>query len=193
MQWAQLRFKNQYKDWIAKNDKLYYLDKFVVTKDKIHNIFAELYKYPNTTSNGLYFFFNIIKQKYYGIKISEVQDFLNFFESYQLYKPIQPNKLIKPIVQSEPKVYVQMDTIAFDKSLTHWNHRYSHPLTCINIFSKKLLVFPLKHNSVAECAQAFKKVVNDSSSSLKTVHTNNNSEFMNEFDNLLKKNNILHC
>ena len=50
--WAQLRFKNHYEDWVAKNDELYFLDKLVVTKDKVHNILAELYKDPNTTSNN---------------------------------------------------------------------------------------------------------------------------------------------
>ena len=190
--WAQLRFKNHYEDWVAKNNELYFLDKLVVTKDKVHHILAELYKDPNTTSNGLHSFFDIVKQKYYGIKFSEVQDFLKNCESYQLYKPIQPNKIIKPIIRSEPKVYVQADTIAFDKSLTHWNHGYSHALTCIDIFSKKLWVFPLKHNSAAECAQAFKKVINDCFPSLKTVHTDNGSEFKNEFDKLLKDNNISH-
>ena len=158
---AQLRFKNHYKDLVTKNGKLHYLDKIVITKDKVHNILAKLYKDPNMINNGLHFFFNIVKQKYYGIKFSEVQDFLKNCKSYQLYKPIQPNKLIKPIIQSEPKVYVQVDTIAFDKLLTHWNHGYSYALTCINIFSKKLWVFLLKHNSVAECVQAFKKVINN--------------------------------
>ena len=44
-----------------KNDELYFLDKLVITKDKVHNILAELYKDPNMTSNGLHSFFDIIK------------------------------------------------------------------------------------------------------------------------------------
>ena len=62
LHWAQLRFKNHYEDWVAKNDELYYLDKLVITKDKVHSILTELYKDPNATSNSFHFFFNLLSK-----------------------------------------------------------------------------------------------------------------------------------
>jgi hypothetical protein len=61
----------------------------------------------------------------------------------------------------------------------------------VDIFSKKLWIFPFKHNSASECAKAFETVIKDSPN-LKTCHTDNGSEFKDEFDLLLKTHKIHH-
>jgi hypothetical protein len=44
----------------------------------------------------------------------------------------------------------------------------------------------LKHNTAKECSDSFKKVIDDCPN-LKTVHTDNGSEFKEKFDDLLKE------
>jgi hypothetical protein len=74
---------------------------------------------------------------------------------------------------------------------SYWNNSYFYFLNCIDIFSKKLWIFPLKHNSTIECAKAFEIVIKNYSN-LKTCHTNNGSKFKEFFDELLKKYKIIH-
>lgn len=187
---AKLRFKKHYDDFELRNNELY-KDNLLVVNDRIYiNLLKELYKDPNTTSNGLHSFYNIVKQRYYGITFNQVQDFLKNCENYQLHKPVNTIKVIKPILRSQPGVYVQADTINM-VDYGYWNNNYKYALTCIDIFSKKLWIFPLKNNSATDCARAFRNVLNDCPN-LKTVHTDNGSEFKFQFDNLLRTYNIVH-
>jgi hypothetical protein len=126
--WAELRFKNHYdQNWIIKDNKLYF--------QGVDDILIQLYKNPNTTSNGLHSFFDIVKQRYYGITFNQVRDFLKNCESYQLHKPVQAIKVIKPIIKSQPGVYIQANTINLTE-YSYFNNSFSYALTCGYILKK---------------------------------------------------------
>jgi hypothetical protein len=111
-------------------------------------------------------------------------------ENYQLHKLIKNVKVIKPIIRFKPNIYVQANTINLSEFF-YFNYEYSYALTCVDIFSKKAWIFPFKHNSASKIALAFKTVIFNCLN-LKTIHTDNGSEFMTEFDKLIKDNKLIH-
>jgi hypothetical protein len=118
-----LRFKNHYNSWELRNDQLFVKSKLVIPIFNLDQTLKELYKDPNTTSNRIHFFFNIVKNRYFGIIFNQVRDFLRNTENYQLHKPVSKIKVIKPIIKSRPGEYIQINTINLTE-FSHINHGF---------------------------------------------------------------------
>lgn len=87
------RFYKKYKDFIIKNNKIVYepLNLIVVAPDKKQTILTKLYNnFSVGVGAGINSFYNKVRMQYLNIKRSDIKEFLQSQEYYQLTK--QPIK-----------------------------------------------------------------------------------------------------
>src|SRR6202034_4399685 len=88
----------------------------VIPIKKINDILQEYYNNPSLTNNGRDKFYQRLTEKYYGIPIRTVQNFLNKQEVHQLHALKYKQKVVKPLIISKPGVYFQADVIEMENS-----------------------------------------------------------------------------
>lgn len=188
---SKRRFEKHYEGYYIKDNQVYTKEhKLYVPPDEIEKTLRLEYLDPKTMSNGQNSFFNLIHSKYAGISFNDCKAFLSKQRPYQLHKQPQKLRIVNPIIEKKPKVYVQIDTINLEE-FAHPNNGYAYCLTIIDIFSKYAWAYPLKHLKAKETAENFKQVLKDCPD-LKIVQSDNGTEFAAEFDDLLDSKGIKH-
>ena len=185
------RFKKHYEGYYIKDNQIYTKDhKLYVSPDEIKKTLRLEYLDPKSMCNGQNSFFNLINSKYAGISFKDCKEFLSEQRPYQLHKQPQKLRIVNPIIEKKPKIYVQIDTMNLEE-FSHPNNGYSYCLTVIDIFSKFAWAFPLKNLKAKETAEKFKEVLKDCPD-LKIVQSDNGTEFAAEFESLLESKGIKH-
>ena len=184
------RLKLKMSDYSFHDENIYHGSKILIPESKLDITLMQDYNDLKTTANGQHSFYNRIHSNYEGITFNQVRDFLSRQKVYQLHKPSIKMKVVEPIVKNKPGIYIQVDTINLSE-FAHPNNNYSYCLTCIDVFSKKAWAYPLKHLKAAEISKNFEEVIKECPE-LKTVQSDNGTEFQAEFANLLKSRNVKH-
>ena len=191
------RFIKHYnKGYSVENDELFYQNKKVIPIEKINDILQEYYNNPSLTNNGRDKFYQRLTEKYYGIPIRTVQNFLNKQEVHQLHALKYKQKVVKPLIISKPSVYFQADLIEMENAKE--NNDTNYLLTIIDVFSKKAFVFALKTKNAEEIRdnfQTFLKLVKPSVQHQipSVLQTDNGGEFVNDIiKELLIQHHIKH-
>ena len=120
-----------------------------------------------------------------GFTINKIKDYLGSLETTQTSKLHYSNV---SYVAEHPLDQFQIDLVYMNKSW--FNHNYKYLLTCIDVFSKKADVIPLKDREQSTVADAFNKILSHLGIP-KTIYSDQGSEFKNAtFQKLLDKHNI---
>ena len=120
-----------------------------------------------------------------GFTINKIKDYLGSLETTQTSKLHYSNV---SYVAEHPLEQFQIDLVYMDSSW--FNHNYKYLLTCIDVFSKKADVIPLKDREQSTVADAFNKILSNIGIP-KTIYSDQGSEFKNAtFQKLLDKHHI---
>ena len=120
-----------------------------------------------------------------GFTINKIKDYLGSLETTQTSKLHYSNV---SYVAEHPLDQFQIDLVYMNKSW--FNHNYKYLLTCIDVFSKKADVIPLKDREQSTVADAFNEILSHLGIP-KTIYSDQGSEFKNAtFQKLLDRHNI---
>jgi hypothetical protein len=148
--------------------RLYYQENYIFGRDKIH------------------MFFN---QNFPDAKISrrQVADWLKKQEINQLHQPHQQSRDIKSTVLSAPNKQVGIDLV--DMQNFELNG-YKYILTGVDLFSRYMVVVPLKNKEDVTVLNGFKTMLKEIPN-VKSIRSDNGSEFVADmFQKYLKDKNI---
>jgi hypothetical protein len=151
-------------------------------QDEEHAL-EELYKSAPMGRDRLYHLFT---SKYPEMTVSRraVFDFLTKQEVHQIWqKPVITKGVVKPVTSSK-RGSVQLDCI----QLSAFNG-FNSALVCIDTFTKKVYVAPLKGQTADEVVKGFKGFL-DAGMYVKFLNTDNGKEFFGGFPDLCKDNGI---
>lgn len=116
-----------------------------------------------------------------------VQNWLASQDAYTLHKPVRYKFPRRKVIVSGPHQQWQADLVDVS-SLSRYNSGIKFLLTCIDVFSKKAWVVPLKNKSGSSLVDAFTSITDPLPRSLQT---DKGTEFINRlFQKWLKNNNI---
>ena len=122
--------------------------------------------------------------------VKSVKDWLSAQDAYTLHKPIRRKYKRRKTITLGINDLWQMDLVDLS-SLAKFNDRFTFLLTCIDNFSKKAQVIPLKNKKGSTVCEAFQTMI--TSEKPKLLQSDKETEFLNaEFQTLLKLNNIKH-
>lgn len=142
---SQFRFKSKANDYILKDDKLYnkqQTNKEIVTNKSVNSTLES--KYSNVPVGSLKLFQEL---KGSGITHQQVKDFLSKQEVQQLHKPLPKLHTDRSVHVNRPDIFFQIDLI--DMSSYVWfNNGYARILTCLDVYSKRRWVIPLKNKEI---------------------------------------------
>ena len=120
-----------------------------------------------------------------GFTIKNIKEYLDSLETTQTSKLHYSNV---SYVAEHALDQFQIDLVYMNKSW--FNHNYKYLLTCIDVFSKKADVIPLKDREQSTVTTAFNKMLSTIGVP-KTIYSDQGSEFKNAtFQKLLDKHNI---
>ena len=120
-----------------------------------------------------------------GYTLTKINDFLKSLEVNQVLKKRRGNI---SYVAHEPLEQFQIDLIYMPKSW--FNNGFKYILCCVDVFSKKADMIPLKDREQTTTTKAFEKIL-DNMGIPKTIYSDQGSEFKNNtFQKLLDKHKI---
>ena len=120
-----------------------------------------------------------------GYTLSKINDFLKSLEVNQVLKKRRGNI---SYVAEAPLEQFQIDLIYMPKSW--FNNGFKYIFCCIDVFSKKADMIPLKDREQATATNAFEKIL-DNMGIPKTIYSDQGSEFKNNaFQKVLDKHKI---
>jgi hypothetical protein len=156
-----------------------------LTEDQI-KILDPLYKDP---SKGLLTAPALNKylkdNNYKGFTVDKIKNYLNSLQTTQTSKLEYSQNSYTP---EHPLDQFQIDLVYMPSSWHNSNYKYL--FTCIDIFSKKGDIIPMKKKDSVTSANAFKKMLSNLGIP-KTIYSDQGSEFKNaEFQSILDKHNI---
>ena len=125
-----------------------------------------------------------------GIDVSRrmVAKWLKEQEVNQLFRNTKRARKIKPTILDEENKQVALDLIDYSKQEYH---EYKWIFTAIDLFSKKAFAEPMKSKDETDIIPAFKKILNQIGHSIKSVRSDNGSEFASTaFKKLLEEKHI---
>ena len=110
-----------------------------------------------------------------GVEKKKVQDWLQTQDTYTLHKQVRYKFPRRKIIVSGPGQQWQADLVDVTR-LSRYNKGVKYILTCIDVFSKKAFVCPLKDKSGSTLLNAFKSI---NSPLPKRLQTDKGREFTN--------------
>ena len=120
-----------------------------------------------------------------GFTADKIKNYLNSLQTTQTSKTQYSNV---SYVAEHPLDQFQIDLVYMNKSW--FNHNYKYLLTCVDVFSKKADVIPLKDREQDTVTDAFSQILSHIGIP-KTIYSDQGSEFKNaSFQKLLDKHNI---
>ena len=144
------------------------------------------FKDPFTGLGGTMALYRKVKDEIKNLTFKNVKDFMDEQEVNQVVKGRSKTK--NSYVATAPLEQFQIDLIYMPNSW--WNNGYKYVFDCIDVFSKKAEMIPLKVRDKETVAIAFEKIL-ENMGIPKTIYSDMGSEFDNkEFQKILNKHNI---
>ena len=149
----------------------------------------EIYDDPNIGLGlGIVSFYNIVKDKYIGIKRDDIEHFLKNQTVYQITK--EPKKGInKPIITTYPNERWAIDLVDME-IYEKQNNGNKYILTCIDYFTKYVWAEPLKDTKSSSVKNAMINICDKSNTKPKIIQSDNGSEFKGDFSDWANDNDI---
>ena len=123
------------------------------------------------------------------ISRKQVQDWLSQQDVYTLHKPARRHYKRSRVIVPGIDAQFQEDLVDV-QNLSRFNKGYKYLLTCIDIFSKRAWVVPLKTKQGQELVKAFQTILSSGRKPNK-LQTDQGTEFLNRvFQKFLRENNI---
>ena len=104
----------------------------------------------------------------------------------KIKKPKGKRRLSIPIVTSNINQRVDCDLAHFPKT------RRPYALVCTDLFSGKIWAEPMVKKTAQSTAKAMQKILDESGPPIESIRTDYGSEFKQQYQSLLKKQNIKH-
>lgn len=120
--------------------------------------------------------------------LKQIKDFISKQEVNQLHTQENDKKQYFPIVGDSGSYQADL---TFYEQYKKSNKGYWVLLTCVNITTRKAYVKPLKNKTEINVIESFKDIILQAGD-MKTLTTDNGSEFKKNFTAMLKKNGIEH-
>ena len=92
-----------------------------------------------------------------GKSAKVTRDWLQSQDAYTLHKPVRYKFLRRRIIAGVPSYQWEIDLMDLNR-LAEYNDNYKYVLVCIDVFSKKVLAFPLKSKLPSEVVKVFKTI-----------------------------------
>lgn len=119
------------------------------------------------------------------------QNILSKNKAYTLHREVKPTKHYNPYFVYKPREQFEID-LADVRQLSTYNDGVNYLLTCIDIFTKKAWVRPMKQKTALQCQDAMRDILRDIEPFVpKKILCDRGSEFMAKFfRNLMREYNI---
>lgn len=127
-------------------------------------------------------------QRYSGKSDKSVREFLRKQDAYTLHKPTRVRFPRRRTFAKGINDLFQADLVDVT-NISRYNDNYRFLLTCIDVFSKKAWVIPLKTKSGREVTSAFEKILAEQKCNM--LQTDKGTEWLNStFQSMLNANDI---
>ena len=147
-------------------EKVYYKDKNFFGRDKLYDVLKDNY----------------------DISRRQVQEWLNKQEIHQLYAQAKKKRTIQNTILNEPNTQIGVDLMDMQNVEIDG---FKYILTAIDLFTKKSHAIPLKNKEDITVLNGMKKILNKIGNHIKSVRSNNGSEFTNDmFKKFMKDSEI---
>jgi hypothetical protein len=191
--WIQdkTKFRKQFNDerLTRKMDKLYFDGVEIVRKADIDGILTKFYKKAeNSIGVGIVAFYKKVRQEYLNIKRSEVAEFLQKQQTYQMTRS-SSHRINKPITSDYPNQLWAVDLVELSERIPNTQH-ISFILNVVDVFSRKVFLFPLKKKLADNIAGCFKIIKQRLKVLPKYLMCDNGGEFMGDFEKYCEKEGI---
>lgn len=168
----------------AETNQLVYRERTLVPEHRVRQVIDEEYKKSFAGMNRL---FQQILKKYIGVNQDAVEEYVKNQEVQQLHDqtttPSLKETKERPI-PNEPMSMVQIDLSFYDKRVL---------FVAIDILSKLLYATVIRNKEGKTVARELNKYLEaPGSSAIRTIGTDNGSEFQDEFAKVLKEKKIKH-
>ena len=190
------RFRDKWgKDWEIQNGKIMYkpLNLTVVPDDERDVVLKKMYEDITIgTAQGISLLYKRIRGAYLNIRRKDVSTFLKAQIPYQLTQP-QDHKINKPIMSSSPSERWGIDCInmqAYASANGGLDRGYKYILTCVDYFSRKTWLRPLKAQTAVNVRAAMISIVAETKTYPRIIASDNGSEFMKETSEWMREHNI---
>ena len=186
-------FVKRWKDFEYRNgNELYYkplnLQVIFSKEDKLAKLNALYDINKEGTSQGITLFYKRVRDKYLNISREFVAEFLKSQMVSQITK-YPKNVINKPIITEYPFQRLSIDLIDMNNFLQS-NRGYRYILSCIDYFSCKIWLRPLKHKTSREVLNALKSIFDKVGMTCKILSRDNGLEFAGEVDEYCKEHDI---
>ena len=164
----------------------------VIPKDDANDVLQGLFDNDRIgLGKGVNLLYKYIQQNFIGITRKQCSEFLDEQPSRQLTKQIV-HHINKPIVSLYSNGLWMVDLIDVSR-LTYTNRRFNWIFNCMDAFSRKMWLEPLKTKSAEECAGALTTILARSRvAGVRRLLSDNGTEFQAEFDDVCRQHNIQH-
>ena len=143
----------------------------------LRNIYRDL-KRGGSFQSAEKLYHTVQKEGKYDIPLSTIEKFLEGQDTYTLNKEVRRKFETNKIPTfSEDKVW-EADLADLGKFMKH-NENYRYLLGCIDSFSRKLYVRPLKTKRASEIVKALKEIFQEAGTMPRSIRSDRGSEFTN--------------
>jgi hypothetical protein len=164
-----------------------------LTEEK-HFKLSDIY-YKQGAKFGVQKLFKLVQQEYPQLRITRnnVNEWLKKQEEHQKNQPVKRIRHTKSIKSNNKHELLQIDLIDYSQNASPNQNKYI--VMIIDVYSRYLWAYATKSKNSNKIAETFEKFLNEIDTSkypIKKIQTDKGGEFMGEFDELLKKHDILH-
>ncbi len=187
------RFIEKFRHFVVQDGKLFFkhVDFLlqVVKPEEVEDILKKEYADAGVSAGmGIYKFYRKLCDKYCGIKLKDVKEFLPKQQYYQLTKSTR-HIVNKPILTERPNERWGIDLIDMNRYVAH-NNNYRHILTCIDYFSKYCWAVPLKNKEAVDVVEGMDIITAKAGVFPDIIQKDNGGEFQKELNVWMKQHNV---
>ena len=162
--------------------------------EKVDKILTELYKDPKTGLRGIDALYEQVKKHGFaynpkvkqGITKAQVKEWYDSYEELQVYQ--SKKKTYNSFVAENALEQFQIDLVYMPKS--YFNNGYKYIFCCVDVFSKKADMIPLKVRDQRASVNAMEEILKNLGTP-KQIYSDQGAEFDNElFQALMKQHKI---
>jgi IS30 family transposase len=191
---SKARVPAKYQEFKLNNkNEIYYepTKAIVIKRSESQEFLKSLYEKERLQliGKGIRTFYKYINERYINITYKDVTEFLKKQENYQLTSDI--NKVVnKPIIEKRPNARWQIDLI--DMSNYGQQNKKKYILNCVDVFSRKIWLRPLKDKTAMLSSDALINIIEVADVKPDIIQTDNGGEFLAQFNQYCKDNEIKH-
>jgi len=122
------------------------------------DIIDKVYRSPKSGLIGVNELYRKVKEQNKHITIKQVREYLNNQYSKQIHKPIRKPKFYFPITSDDDNDIFQIDLMDM-KNISTVNKNYKWIFVCIDVYTRKAYVIPMKDKTTLNIVNSFQKVL----------------------------------